>query len=78
MKTHPFLPLGYSVSGGRLIYNEEWDETAKWLADTEMKSNDLYFFAPCTYVPSNFEGTFGCLDPDLPAVTNLDPPNRAW
>ena len=23
----PVLPLGYSVSGGQLAYNEEWDET---------------------------------------------------
>ena len=24
----PISPLGYSISEGRLAYNEEWDETA--------------------------------------------------
>ena len=26
--------------------NKEWDESAKWLPDTEMKSDDLYLVAP--------------------------------
>lgn len=35
------LTPGYSVSVGGLTYNKEWDETAKWQSDTEMKSNDM-------------------------------------
>ena len=37
----PVLPSGYSISGGRLAYNEEWDETAELQSDSEVESNDF-------------------------------------
>lgn len=37
----PVLPSGYSISEGKLAYNEEWDETAELQSDSEVESNDL-------------------------------------
>lgn len=36
----PVLPSGYSVSEGRLAYNEEWDKTAELHSDSEETNND--------------------------------------
>ena len=37
----PNLPPGYSISEGRLAYNEEWDETAEMQSDLEVEDSDL-------------------------------------
>ena len=37
----PISPLGYSISEGRLAYNEEWDETAELQSVSEEESNDF-------------------------------------
>lgn len=33
------LPPGYSISGGRLVYNEEWDETAEVQSNSEVEDS---------------------------------------
>ena len=35
------LPPGYPISGGRLVYNEEWDETAEVQSNSEVEDDDL-------------------------------------
>ena len=37
----PVLPPGYSISEGRLVYNEEWDETAELQSDPEEEWYDF-------------------------------------
>ena len=37
----PVLPPGYSISEGRLAYNEEWDETAELQSDSEEEWYDF-------------------------------------
>lgn len=39
-KQQPVLPPGYSVSEGRLAFNEKWDETAELQSDSAVGKND--------------------------------------
>ena len=37
----PNLLPGYSISEGRLAYDEKWDETAEVQSDSEVEDSDL-------------------------------------
>ncbi len=41
MEKLPDLPPGYSISEGRLAYNEEWDETTELQSDSEEEWYDF-------------------------------------
>ena len=40
-KKLPNLPPGYSISEGKLAYNEEWDKIAEVQSDSEVEDSDL-------------------------------------
>ena len=37
----PVLPPGYSVCGGRLTYNQEWDKTVELQSDSKERIEDF-------------------------------------